>query len=335
MSFCPNCGAGTEESRKFCRHCGYTLEAPAEDAGTLLLPEDDPFKTEPPPVSEEAGTLPLPPESVEDDARTWRLPQSDTGPTSEARRPTSPVSPGVTGPAGHPTDQPYNPPVIYTTPPQPPMYQPPPYYQPPPSTARTVSLGEWLAGGWQVYKEHAPILSLASFVALFLSTITLGILSGPLLMGLYRMAFKAMRGERPEMNDLFNWEGRFFQAVLASIISIAIYVGLLGAGNNSPFFVLINFLVSPLLTVLLGFTLPMILDRKMDIAAAINEVGRQVFSRDALMWWVVGLVFAFLMPTGCIACGVGFFVTFPWILCSAAFGYARFFGFDDPNRTLH
>lgn len=346
MSFCPNCGAGTEESRKFCRNCGYLLEESGEDAGTLRLPEDNPGQIEPSSRPEEAGTLPLPPDSYEDiekniadkEAGTWRLPPSESEPLPETNRPTSPVSQGATRPASLPPDQAYAPPpVSYTVPPQVPVYQqPPPYYQPPPqSWPRTVSLGEWLAGGWQIYKENAPILSLASFVALLLSAISFGTLSGPLLMGLYRMVFKAMRGERPEMNDLFNWEGRFFQAFLVSIISMAIYGGLIGAGNNSPFFVVINFILSPFLTVLLGFTMPMILDRRMDIAAAINEVGKNIFSRDALMWWVVGLVFAFLIPVGCIGCGIGFFVTFPWILSSAAVGYARFFGFDDPNRTLH
>lgn len=350
MSYCPNCGAGTQKGKKFCSNCGYSLEDTAEDAGTLRLPDDNPLQLEQSSSPEEAGTLHLPesPEETDEDVssegeRTWHLPASETGPVLEAKRPTSPVSQGTTGPASMPTDQPHYPPVRYTTPPQPPAYQqppfyqqPPPYYQPPiERPERTVSLSEWLAGGWRLYKEHAHTLSFASFLAILLSVCSVGLLSGPLLMGLYRMVFKAMRGEHPEMNDLFNWKEGFFQAFLVSIISMAIYGGLLGAGNNSPFFVLVNFLVTPILTVLLGFTMPMILDRKLDIAAAINEVGKQIFSRDALMWWVVGLVFAFLVPAGCIACGIGFFVTFPWILCSAAFGYSRFFGFDDPNRTLN
>jgi hypothetical protein len=352
MSYCPNCGAGTQKGKKFCSNCGYSLEDPVEEAGTLRLPDSNPLHLDQPSTPEEAGTLHLPesPEEADSEASsesegTLRLPASETGPVLESKRPTSPVSQGTTGPANIPTEQPYYPPPVrYTTPPQPPAYQqpppyyqqPPPYYQPPPERpARTVSLSEWLSGGWRIYKENAGILSLASFVSLLLSTMTIGILSGPLLMGLYRMVFKSMRGERPEMNDLFNWEGRFFQAFLVSIVSMAIYGGLAGAGSNSPFFVVVNFLVTPILTVLLGFTMPMLLDRKMDIAAAINEVGKQIFSRDALMWWIVGLVFAFLIPVGCIGCGVGFFVTFPWILCSAALGYARFFGFDDPNRTLN
>lgn len=343
MSYCPNCGATTEDGKKFCRNCGYSLEEPEENASTLHLPEDNLSQPQPPPSSEEAGTLPLSesPENIindntEIDERTWHLPAVDTGPVPESKRPTSPVSQGTTGPANIFVEPPY-PPVRYTTPPQPPAYQyPPPYYQPPQEpVSRTVSLGEWLAGGWKVYKENGAILSAASFIGLLLSVVSAGFLSGPLLLGLYRMAFKSMRGEKPEMNDLFNWKGHFLQAFLVSILSVATYSLLLGAGNNSPFFVLINFLVSPILTIFLGFTLPMILDRKMDIAAAINEVGKQMFSRDALMWWVVGLVFYFIIPVGCIGCGFGFFITFPWILCSAAYGYSRFFGFDDPNRTLH
>jgi uncharacterized membrane protein len=71
----------------------------------------------------------------------------------------------------------------------------------------------------------------------------------------------------------------------------------------------------------------------MDIAKAINEVGRRIFSKDALMWWIVGLVFAAIGVGGIFACGIGVLVTIPWVISSSAIAYRDMFGIDDPNRT--
>jgi uncharacterized membrane protein len=84
-----------------------------------------------------------------------------------------------------------------------------------------------------------------------------------------------------------------------------------------------------------GFSTSLILERGMDVTHAINQVGRIVFSRDAFMWWVVGLVFAAITLGGSIGCGIGMLVTLPWMISSSAIAYRDLFGFDDPNRTLH
>ena len=73
--------------------------------------------------------------------------------------------------------------------------------------------------------------------------------------------------------------------------------------------------------------------RRPDVGSAINEVARMVFSRDALMWWVVGLVFTTISFAGIIGCFVGLFVTIPWMISASAVAYRDLFGIDDPNRT--
>jgi hypothetical protein len=192
-----------------------------------------------------------------------------------------------------------------------------------------------LIGGWHVYKENWLLMSLACLVGGLLGSVTLGILAGPLLMGVYRMAFRTMRGEQPEFGDLFAWGGRFLQAFLAFLISAAIYAGVAGIGQNSPVSAILTFIVTPFLTVLLGLTMPHLLERRVDVAAAINDVGRLIFSRDAFMWWVVGLVFSTIAAGGFFGFCVGVFVTLPWMISSAAVAYRDIFGFDDPHRTLH
>jgi hypothetical protein len=178
-------------------------------------------------------------------------------------------------------------------------------------------------------------MSVAALLAGLLSIATLGILAGPLLMGLFGMAFETMRGERPEIGDLFKWQGRFLQAFLTALIFMVIHLALGGLGNNSAFFSLLRLAATPLLSVMLGLTIPLILEASMDVANAINRVAKLVFSRDAFMWWVVGLVFSAITSGGLLACGVGVFVTLPWMISSSAVAYRDVFGIDDPNRTNH
>jgi hypothetical protein len=177
------------------------------------------------------------------------------------------------------------------------------------------------------------LMSLATLLVCIIGFGTLGVLAGPMLMGLYRMAFKTMKGERPEMSDLFNWQGRFLQAFLAFLIYAAIYGGISGVGRG-PVTAFLQFIVMPLLTMVMGLAFPMILDRKSDIAAAINDIGKRVFTKDALLWWVVGFVFATIASGGFVVCGVGALITIPWIISSLAVAYSSIFGYDNPNRTL-
>lgn len=296
-NWCPNCGRQTEDGEKFCRDCGMPLDLTGEEATTWILSDSN------------QPTLNLPP------------------PNSPANGPlTRPVNPNPTAQTG-PT---YLPPTNFYQQPQPPQYYPP---TPPPTEQSHIRLGDWLSEGWKVYSQNWLLMSVATFLAMILSLSTIGILAGPLLMGLYRMAFKTMRQERVEMNDLFNWSGKFSQAFLAFLIFVLIQVGVSGAVKGGPLSGLIGFAISAFLTSVMGLTIPHMLERRVDVANAINDVGRTVFSRDALMWWIVGLVFSAIAGVGFAGCFIGGFVTVPWMISSAAVAYRDVFGFDDPNRT--
>jgi hypothetical protein len=260
-----------------------------------------------------------------DEASTWILSQP-TSPNLEPPRPTKQVGQGPTS-SGAQAGAAYVPPVNYYPAPQPPQYAPQT-----PASNPSISLGDWLSGGWQIYKENWLLMSVASLVGAILGGATAGIMAGPLLMGLYNMAFKTMRGERPQMADLFDFKGRFLHAFLAALIFFGIHAG---ASRGGPLGGILGFLITPLLTATLSLTMPLILERRLDVANAIQEVGRIIFSRDWLMWWVVGLVFATISASGVVGCGVGIFITLPWMVSAGAIAYRDVFGFDDPNRTLH
>ena len=261
------------------------------------------------------------------EATTWILaPQ----PPPDSARQTTSVQPAPTSPTAPPTGAAYIPPTPtpYYAPPHPTQYQPPV-----PAGQTHISLGDWLSGGWQVYKENGALMSVASLVAIAITAGTAGVLGGPLLMGLLQMAFKTMRGERPVMGDLFDWRGRFLQAFLTGLIFLVVHLAFGGAGNSSGLLKLLYLGVIPFLSILIAFTMSRVLERGTDVVHSINDAAKVIFSRDAFMWWVVGLVFAAITAGGSIACFIGFFVTLPWMISASAVAYRDVFGIDDPNRT--
>jgi zinc-ribbon domain len=292
-SWCPNCGRQTSEGEKFCRQCGMPQHLRGEEASAWILAAQ---KSSPP-----------------DAPYTHLINQTPTNPNAQ------------TGPAYLPPQAPSQ---SFGMPPPPPAY-----YAPTQTGQSNIRLGDWLSGGWKIYSQNWLLMTVATAIACGLGFGTFGILAGPLLMGLFRMAFKTMRQERPEISDLFNWQGRFWPAFLAFVIFGLIYLGVSGISGNGAFSGLISLVTWPFLTLLTGLTMSYLLERRADVANAINEVGRLIFSRDALMWWVVGLVFTAISGAGVAGCFIGLFITIPWMISAAAVAYRDIFGIDDPNRT--
>ena len=265
----------------------------------------------------------MPQQLAGEEATTWMLSPQDAPQSSE----TQPVKPSRTGPAGAPTSAAYMPPAyrIPTAPPAP--------YQPIAPSGHGIRLGEWLTGGWQIYKENWALMSVATLLGILVSACTLGILAGPMLMGLFAMAFKTMRGEQPVMNDLFNFRGRFLQAFLTFLIFFVANVALSGLGQASQLFNLIHLAITPIITIMLSMTMAHSLERRGDVVTSINDVVRTVFSNNWFSWWLVGVVMSAITTGGFFACGVGGLVTLPWMVCVGSAAYRDTFGVDDPNRT--
>jgi hypothetical protein len=267
----------------------------------------------------------MPQELTGEEATTWLLsPDNPTPPRRTARANTP-----ATGSAGAPTSAAYLPPSQYY---QPPAQYPAPVHQTVPPQ-HGIRLGDWLTGGWQVYKENWALMSVATLIGVGLSICTLGILAGPILMGMFAMAFRTMRGEQPVMGDLFNWRGRFLQAFLAFLIFFVAQWALAGLGSTSSFFQVVHLAVTPLFAIMLSLAMPRLLETGHDVVKSVNEIVKRVLSRDWFSWWLVGLVISAIASGGTLVCAIGGLVTLPWMICTGAVAYRDTFGLDDPNRT--
>lgn len=254
------------------------------------------------------GSSLVPPGATPEETPTRRFPEDE--------RPTQVIP-------GQPTRPAY-------LPPEPSLSHP---ATPPPTAApgmATVNLIKWLSEGWKIYRSDPGTFSIASVVMVLLSLVTLTVLTGPLLTGFYHMVFQAMRGERPHIGDLFKGLDRFWPAVFAWVIEVALFGTLSGASREYPLFSLVSLALTPLVNAVFFFVYPLILERQRDTAAAIDEAIRVVFPRHYLPFWVCGLIFEAIFFLGLLGCGVGFFVTAPFILCAMAVAYRDFFGLAGP-----
>ena len=82
-----------------------------------------------------------------------------------------------------------------------------------------VKFGEWIQKGFDLYtKGNMGLLVLVSLVAVLLSVITLGVLSGPMMAGTALITLKLARGQQAELNDLFKGFQYFLQSFLLWLV---------------------------------------------------------------------------------------------------------------------
>jgi len=79
-----------------------------------------------------------------------------------------------------------------------------------------VKFGEWIERGFNLYKNNFGVVVLASLVAMALSVVTAGILSGPMAAGLVLITLQLIDGKdpKPEMGMVFKGFDYFLQSFL-------------------------------------------------------------------------------------------------------------------------
>ena len=64
-----------------------------------------------------------------------------------------------------------------------------------------VKFGEWIESGFTLYKENIGLLIAVSAIALVISSVTVGILAGPMLAGVILITLKLIDKEEPKPQD--------------------------------------------------------------------------------------------------------------------------------------
>ena len=91
-----------------------------------------------------------------------------------------------------------------------------------------VRFGKWIEAGFNLYKNNFGTLVLASVIALVLSTITIGLLAGPMIAGLVIVTLQLLRREvpKPDAGRVFRGFDYFLNSFLfITVWGIAILIG--------------------------------------------------------------------------------------------------------------
>lgn len=191
-----------------------------------------------------------------------------------------------------------------------------------------VKFGEWINAGFTLYKENFVVLVLANLIAVILSAVTLGILSGPMFAGLVLIILALIDKKEPkaEIGDIFKGFDYFLDSFLFVIVWGAISIALTLLLNFIPCAgQVLSILVSIVISTLIMFGMFLIVERKMNFwpasMASINLVKANFFPFAGLL--IVAGVLGYI---GTLACGIGMIITLPIGACILAVAYRDLFG---------
>ena len=85
-----------------------------------------------------------------------------------------------------------------------------------------------LSESWELFKDDLVLYVIAALLVLVVSTVSLGLLSGPMIVGFIKLVAKRIRGEEGTATDVFDGFSEFGASLIAMIlIGIGVFIGFL------------------------------------------------------------------------------------------------------------
>jgi uncharacterized membrane protein len=198
-----------------------------------------------------------------------------------------------------------------------------------------VKFGEWIEKGFNLYKENFGMLVLASLIAVVLSTVTVGVLAGPMFAGVILITLRLVdkKEPKPEVGNLFKGFEYFLDSFLFVILwGIALFLVSIVVGLVPCIGQLASIFVVFVAHALLMFGLFLIVDRRKEFWPASVESFNKV---KPYFWPFLGfsVVTSIIGSIGAIACGIGVIFTLPIQACILTVAYRDVFGGNEPEAS--
>jgi uncharacterized membrane protein len=220
-----------------------------------------------------------------------------------------------------------------------------------------------ISAAWAMVKEQYWLFVGMCAVGLLIgSAVPMGILTGPMMCGLY-MAFFAIRRRQPiEFGMLFKGFDYFGPSVVATLLHVlpilvivipayflfyvGVFVSVAAQGdepNPAAFFGVMGFfvlfwiaMVILIIFISVGFTFayPLIVDRKL---SGLDAVKWSFKAALANFWRLLGMMFltGLLALGGMVLCYVGVFLVFPIMYGAVAIAYEKVFGLNEDAMAVN
>ena len=182
-----------------------------------------------------------------------------------------------------------------------------------------VTTEQWFTEGWKLYKRHPVTFFFASLLgALICIPPAFLFFAAPLYAGLYYMALKAMRGEKPRIRDMFKGFHRYWGALFLWWLFLIAFIALCTTA--------VGILVTPLLWAISMLAFPLLIDERKGVGAAFGAAFKVVFTwKNCARFWLYGLIVPLVSLLGVLGFGFGLFITVPLAVCIQVIAYRDIF----------
>jgi hypothetical protein len=221
-----------------------------------------------------------------------------------------------------------------------------------------------ISAAWAMVKERYWLFVGMCAVGLLISgAVPFGILTGPMMCGLYMAFFNIRRGRPIEFGTVFKGFDYFGPSLVATMLHVlpilaivipayflfyvGMFVSIAAQGGDEPnpaafmgvmgFFIL--FWIAMMIVIIfisIGFTFayPLIVDRKL---SGLDAVKLSFKAALANFWRLLGMsiLTGLLALAGLVLCYVGIFLVFPIIYGSIAIAYERVFGLSEDDVAMN
>lgn len=182
------------------------------------------------------------------------------------------------------------------------------------------NLGACLSGGWNLFKQNALTHVVAFALVSLVTSISMGLLAGPMLVGYLRMIAREDNGEKAQIGDVFRGFDNVVPALVAGLISFLV----LSLGFA------LCFIPGLLILALPTVALYLVAQGESDGVAAFNRAWSVVTKNLGSAFWCA-LVLGIASSLGMLLCWVGILVTAPISMIGSFYMARQLLGEEAPR----
>ena len=191
---------------------------------------------------------------------------------------------------------------------------------------KQMDMGAELKRGWQLFQANMSLLVIAGLIAMVLSIVTCGILSGPLQAGLFMILARLISNDpqKPQPGDVFKGFDFFVQTLLLLVIMIVISLLL-------ALIPIVGQLASFVTSSVMMWALLFIVNQKLTAIDALKRIFGDLGRGEFIMPLLYGAIVCLISGLGVLACGIGLIFTVPLAYAMMASAYQTLYGSQDGN----